>query len=217
MFICTFSPKQSTYGIYKMNQITFRQYKSIDLTLICIITAIFETIATLATNKWFHLQAMAISITLTMTCIAIMRWSAYAVIPSAIGSLAFCIVSVATPIQYLIYCGGSLFSLLSLFIVKCVGKEKLRRDFVWRLIFVSFTYLSTVLGRWLISLLFEPSLMSLITFITTDILSLLFAVVVMSLLKGADGMIEDQKEYLLRIDRESKEEEVANLNDPFSK
>jgi len=88
---------------------------------------------------------------------------------------------------------------------------------VWRLIFVSFTYLSTVLGRWLISLLFEPSLMSLITFITTDILSLLFAVVVMSLLKGADGMIEDQKEYLLRIDRESKEEEAANLNDPFSK
>ena len=39
----------------------------------------------------------------------------------------------------------------------------------------------------------------------------------MSLLKGADGMIEDQKEYLLRIDRESKEEEAANLNDPFSK
>ena len=59
--------------------------------------------------------------------------------------------------------------------------------------------------------------MSLVTFITTDILSLLFAVVVMSLLKGADGMIEDQKEYLLRIDRESKEEEAANLNDPFSK
>ncbi len=82
---------------------------------------------------------------------------------------------------------------------------------------MSFTYLSTVLGRWLISLLFEPSLMSLVTFITTDILSLLFAVVVMSLLKGADGMIEDQKEYLIRIDRESKEEEAANLNDPFSK
>ena len=59
--------------------------------------------------------------------------------------------------------------------------------------------------------------MSFLTFITTDILSLLFAVVVMSLLKGADGMIEDQKEYLLRIDRESKEEESANLNDPFSK
>ena len=88
---------------------------------------------------------------------------------------------------------------------------------MWRLIFVTFTYLSTVLGRWLISLLFEPSLMSLVTFITTDILSLLFAVVVMSLLKGADGMIEDQKEYLLRIDGESKEEEAANLNDPFSK
>ena len=59
--------------------------------------------------------------------------------------------------------------------------------------------------------------MSLLTFITTDILSLLFAVVVMSLLKDTDGMIEDQKEYLLRIDRESKEEESANLNDPFSK
>lgn len=200
-----------------MNQITYKQYKSIDLTLICIITAIFETIATLATNRWFNLQAMAISITLTMACVALMRWSAYAVIPSAIGSLTFCIVSSATPIQYIIYCGGSVFSLLSLVIIKRIGKEKIRRDFVWRLIFVSFTYLSVVFGRWLISLIFEPSLMSLLTFITTDILSLLFAVVVMSLLKGTDGMIEDQKEYLLRLDRESKEEESANLNDPFSK
>lgn len=217
MYICALSHRQSTYGIVEMNQITFKQYKNIDLTLICIITAIFETIATLATNRWFNLQAMAISITLTMTCIAIMRWSAYAVIPSTVGSLAFCIVSAATPIQYLIYCGGSVFSLLSLFIVKSVGKDRLRRDFIWRLIFVTVTYLSTVFGRWLISLIFEPSLMSLLTFITTDILSLLFAVVVMSLLKGVDGMIEDQKEYLLRLDRESKEEENANLNDPFSK
>ena len=200
-----------------MNQITFKQYRSIDLTLICVITAVFETVATLATNKWFNLQAMAISIMLTMTCIALMRWSAYAVIPSVIGSLIFCIVSSATPIQYIIYCGGSVFSLLSLVIIKRIGKEKLRHDFVWRLIFVSFTYLSIVFGRWLISLIFEPSLMSLLTFITTDILSRLFAVVVMSLLKGADGMIEDQKEYLLRLDRESKEEESANLNDPFSK
>lgn len=200
-----------------MNQITFKQYRSIDLTLICVITAVFETVATLATNKWFNLQAMAISIMLTMTCIALMRWSAYAVIPSVIDSLTFCIVSSATPIQYIIYCGGSVFSLLSLVIIKRIGKEKLRHDFVWRLIFVSFTYLSVVFGRWLISLIFEPSLMSFLTFITTDILSLLFAVVVMSLLKGTDGMIEDQKEYLLRLDRESKEEESANLNDPFSK
>lgn len=193
-----------------MNQITFKQYRNIDLFLICVITAVFEAIVTVATNKWFSIQAMAVSITLAMTCIAIMRWTAYAAIPAMVGSIAFCAASQATAVQYVIYCCGSIFCLLSIIIVKLVGKDKLKNDFVWRSIFVLSTYIAIALGRWLVSLLFEASLVTLINFLTTDILSLLFAIVVMTLVKNVDGLIEDQKAYLLRLDKEKKDQASEN-------
>ena len=112
--------------------------------------------------------------------------------------------------QYVIYCCGSIFCLLSIIIVKLVGKDKLKNDFVWRSIFVLSTYIAIALGRWLVSLLFEASLVTLINFLTTDILSLLFAIVVMTLVKNVDGLIEDQKAYLLRLDKEKKDQASEN-------
>ena len=45
--------------------------------------------------------------------------------------------------------------------------------------------------------------------LTTDIISLLFAFVIMFILRGVDGMIEDQKAYLFRLERQRKEEAKA--------
>ena len=72
-----------------------------------------------------------------------------------------------------------------------------------------------MVGRWLCSLIFELSLANLLTFITTEILSLLFAIVVLSLAKNADGVIEDQKHYLLRLEEERKKEQQSNTNEIF--
>lgn len=198
-----------------MKQITFKQYRSIDLTILCVLTAVFETIASFATNRWFVLQAMAISITLTMTCITILRWGAFGAIPSLIGAFAYCASSGGSLQQYIIYCGGAIFCIAIIPILKKMGKDRVRLSFFWRTAFAALTYLFTVLGRWVFSLIFEQSLSSLLPFVTTDILSLLFAVVVLSLGKNVDGLLEDQKSYLLRLERESKEEQEANLNDNF--
>lgn len=48
--------------------------------------------------------------------------------------------------------------------------------------------------------------MALVVYLTTDIISLLFAEVIVVLLRKVDGMIEDQKSYLLRLEEERKEE-----------
>ncbi len=198
-----------------MNQITFKQYRNIDIVIFCILTAVFEAIASLATNRWFVLQAMAISITLTMTCITMMRWNTFAVLPSFIGAFVYCVASGGAIQQYVIYCGGSLFCLLALPILKKIGKEKVRSDFLRRTAFATLTYIFVVIGRWVFSLIFEQSIKSFLPFLTTDILSLLFAVVVLALAKNIDGLIEDQKSYLLRLDKERQEEQDANLNDNF--
>jgi hypothetical protein len=202
-----------------MKQITFNQYRTVDIAILCGLTALFEGIATYATNSWFVLQAMAISVTLVMVCITMMRWGWQAVLPSFIGSFVYCLACRligcgGTFKQFIIYCFGSLFCLIPLVLLKKLGKERVRLSGGYRCLFVICTYLSIVLGRWLVSLIFEFSFSSLIGFITSDILSLLFAIVVVSLAKSIDGLIEDQKHYLLRLDRERKEQQ-GTVDDNF--
>lgn len=198
-----------------MKQITFKQYRRIDIVILCILTAVFELIATLASTKWFDLQAMTVSITLALTCITYMRWSLLALIPSFVGAFVYCAASGGSAEQYLIYCGGSLFVFLAFPLLQKMTKEKIRNSFVLKLVFVCSVYLSLSVGRWFFSLPFEFSLETFLPFFFADILSLIFAIVVFTIAKNIEGLIEDQKSYLLRLEKERKEEQEANLNDPF--
>ena len=60
----------------------------------------------------------------------------------------------------------------------------------------------TAVGRFLVSLIFGGGFSELVGFLASDILSLLFAVVILYVLNGMDGLIEDQKAYLFRLERE---------------
>ncbi len=189
-----------------MKQITFKQYRQIDLAILCVLTAVFEAVATMASSTWFSLQAMTVSITLAIVCITFMRWNLFAILPSFIGAFVYCTVIRGSLAQYMIYCGGSLFVVLILPLVKKFTKDKIRNDFVIKLIFVSSAYLSIVLGRWCFSLIFEFKFNTLLAFLGTDVLSLLFAILVMVIAKNIDGLIEDQKSYLMRLEKERLEE-----------
>ena len=188
-----------------MKQITFEQYRSLDLMIWTVITVVFEAITTLATNKWFYAQPVAMSITLTLICITMMRWNTYAVIPAVAGGFIFSLVSGATFEQYIIYCIGNVFALVAFLVIKMYNKEILRGSAVKLSLFVITAYIGMSLGRWLVSLFFGGDLMAFLVYITTDIISLLFAVSIMNLLRKADGMIEDQKAYLFRVQEEEEE------------
>lgn len=190
-----------------MKPITFKQYRNIDLTILAVLVMVFETITTFATGKWFYAQPIAISITLTMTCVALMRWSGYAALHAALGGFVFCTASGASLEQYGIYCLGNLFALAALIWIKLWGKEKIRNSIPRLMLFVLTAYVGMGVGRWLVSLLFGGDLMALVVYLTTDIITLLFAEVIVVLLRKVDGMIEDQKTYLLRLDEQRREEE----------
>ena len=144
-----------------------------------------------------------------------MRWGLYAQFPATIGSLVYCIVIGASLSQYLIYCGGSIFITIASPLLERFSKEKVRNDFLVKVLFTTIVYLVVTIGRWYFSFPYGFSFNNLLAFLGTDILSLLFAIVVMSVAKNVDGLIEDQKSYLLRLEQERKEEQEANLNDPF--
>lgn len=188
-----------------MSQITFKQYRTIDVLILVALTIIFEAIATMATAKWFALQPVAVSIGLAMVCIVMMRWSWLAAFPAVAGGFTFCVLSGATAQQFVIYCIGNVFALLGMVWFKVFGKEGIRKS-MWNIVlFVSTAYVGQVLGRGLIAIALGDNWSTFITFATTDIMTLVFAVLVIILFRKTDGMLEDQKVYLLRLDKQKKE------------
>ena len=188
-----------------MNQITFKQYRTIDISILVALTIIFEGIATLATAKWFALQPVAISIGLAMTCIVMMRWGIPAALAAFAGGFVFCILSGATLQQFIIYCIGNIFALLGMIWFKVYGKEGIRKSLWLVALFVTTAYVGQVIGRSLMAVIFGDNISTIVTFATTDIMSLVFAILVIALFRKTDGMLEDQKAYLLRLDKQKKD------------
>ena len=189
-------------------EITFKQYKAIDISILSVLLLLFEALSVYASSKWFNLAGLTlISLTPLVMVVMMMRWSEFAVIAAVVGGVSYCFACGGKPEQYLIYCVGNLFGVLSIFIIKKLGKEAIREKQL-RLALISIsTYLFINVGRWLVSLIFAPALETLITFVTTDAISLVVAIVGTITLRNSDGILEDQKAYLLRLDRERREEE----------
>ncbi len=193
-----------------MSQITFKQYRTIDIFILVALTIIFEAIATMATAKWFALQPVAVSIGLALVCMVMMRWGFPAAFPAFASGFTFCVLSGATMQQFAIYCIGNIFALLGMVWFKVFGKEGIRKSMLKITLFVSTAYLGMVLGRGTIAMLFGDSWGAFVTFATTDIMTLVFAVLVIILFRKTEGMLEDQKAYLLRMERER----IATQDEP---
>ena len=188
-----------------MKQITFKEYRMLDLIIFTVFTIVFEAIATYASTKWFWAQAVSISVTLLLTCIVMMRWSGWAAIQAVAGGLVYCFCAGATTEQYIVYAVGNLAGLIALLLIKFIGKEKIRGSKLQLVLLATTAYVGIAAGRTLVSLVFAGRIQDFVLYITTDIISLLFASVVLVLIRKADGMIEDQKAYLFRVEREEKE------------
>lgn len=198
--------KQKTKRIHLMDkQLTFKQYRNIDVGMLCLLTAVFEVLATLATSQWFAGQPIAISITLALILIAMHRWGHLAAVVAVVGGVAFSAASSATLGHFLIYGLGNVGALVSLLILKLFGKETVRRSFLKSSLFALCAYVGVGVGRFLVSLPFGAGFGDLVGFLATDILSLLFAVVILYVFKDVDGLVEDQKAYLFRLERQRKE------------
>lgn len=188
-----------------MNNISFKQYRAIDLGIMAVILFVFETLTVLA-GKWFPMENYTLSPTTLMLCIVMMRWDGFAAIHAVVGGFAFCIVAGAEPKQFIIYCVGNCFALLGLIMLKVCGKEKVRSKIPFVLVYVVIVFISIQVGRWLVSMIFGSSFDSIITFLLADSLSLLFAAVSVLISRKMDGLFEDQKHYLIRTEEERMRE-----------
>ena len=129
----------------------------------------------------------------------------------ALPILAFSLASGATGKQTLIYVLGNCFALLALFLFKYPGKNKIKDKFYFTLLFVFAAYMGAQIGRWLVATLCGGAADSIIMFFATDTLSLLFSVVIVLISRKADGLFEDQKSYLIRMDKARRKKEAEDF------
>lgn len=193
-----------------MKNISFKQYRAIDLVMWLVILSVFESVTVMAASRWFPGELYTLSQVVAVLCIVMMRWGGYAAIHAVAGGLVFCLVQGANAEQYAVYCIGNCFALTALFLFKAVGKEKVRTKIHFTVLFTAAAFCGAQLGRWLVSLFFGGSLGSVAAFFVADSLTLVYAVVVVLISRRVDGVFEDQKSYLIRTEDERRRQDVPD-------
>ncbi len=191
-------------------QYSFAQYRAIDLAMWAVIVAVFEYLLVVAARFWYADQLYTVSLAAALTAIVYMRWGAWGALHAVESGAVFCYFSGATPRQYLIYCVGNLLSLAALALFRAPGKETLHARPFWAVAFGAAVQLLMHAGRAAAALVLGATPAQVVNFFTTDALSLLFTCVIVWIARRLDGVYEDQKHYLLRVQAQ-EEHKGGNL------
>ncbi len=194
------------------NNISFGQYRGIDLTILTILTTVAEAVSALAASKWFPREIYSLSPMVAMVSIVMMRWDFWAAIPAAVSGLAFCVATGASGDQFLVYCVGNCGVLAALVWFKAFGKEKVRKHWGLSIVFTFTAFAGMLLGRWLVAMLLGSGVKIIVNFLLADCLSVVFAAVVVLIARRIDGLFEDQKAYLIRTEEERKKQRDDEAN-----
>ena len=187
-------------------QLTLAEYRSLDLTLFAVILAVCEYVITLAAIQWFPGQLYTVSVSAALCAIVLMRWGLWAGIHAVVGGAAFWLASRGSLQQLAIYALGNLSCLLVLPLLRGKGKEIIRTDKLFTVLFALAVVLLMQLGRAVVALVLGTPPGTCVGFFTTDSLSDVFTMVVVSLAGRLDGVFEDQKRYLRRLQEQQKRE-----------
>ncbi len=187
-------------------QISFAQYRTIDLMIMAVLLVVSQAVISIAASTVYADQLYIVSTVGVVTALVMMRWNGWAAIHAVLGGIVVTAMAGGTWQQYIIYCGGNLVSLLALLLLKLLGKEKIRQDGLKTMFFAFCTQLLMQLGRAGVAFLFGYPAAACIGFITTDALSILFTVCILWVTRRIEGLFEDQKNYLLRIQKEQQVE-----------
>ncbi len=187
--------------------ISLRQYRLTDLFLFAVILTVFEVILHFAFKAFrgdFIFSPM-----LAITLIVMMRWGWPAVFYALGDGLLFCLLNIKdpgfSPYMFAIYIVGNAFIALLLLMTKFMGKEKIRGKWYFTLLFVTAGWIAVVLGRAAVAACCGLGFVSALLSHFGDLVSFAICLVVILVMRRLDGMFEDQKTFLKRLDAEKKE------------
>lgn len=185
-------------------QISLAQYRTIDLTILTVVMAFSQGLIYFASSQWFPEQMYVVSSAAGIVAIVMMRWGAWGAIEALLSGIVFVLFSRGTWEHYLIYGVGNLLSVLALVMFRIFTKERIRKSAFLSVVFALCVQLLMQLGRAGVAALLGQSAGACLGFITTDILSEIFTAFIVWVARRVEGLFEDQKNYLLRIQSEAK-------------
>ena len=186
-------------------QLSLREYRAIDLSLLALILTIFEfIIIRVSTSGLFWDQAYTVSLAAPIAAIVYMRWGWWGGIHAALAGALFCFFYGGRPDQYMIYVVGNLFSLAAVPVLKKLGPERVRTGQTASMLFPLAVILLMQGGRAVMAVILGSGPWEALGFFTTDALSILFTLVILWIVRRLDGVYEDQIHYLLRIQEEKE-------------
>ena len=187
---------------------TVEQYRAIDLSLFALILIIFETVLIRAGTQWFPQEAWMVSVTPVITAIVMMRWGPWAAIHAVLGGAVLCFMTGAAQANARmipVYCIGNLGGMAGMIHLKKAGSEKIRGSAVQSMLFGGIVLLGMLAGRALISLMINRDFSALVLYFSPEAVTMLFTLVLMWVVRRPDGLFEDQKHYLSRLNRQAED------------
>ena len=183
-------------------KISFEQYRSIDLTILMVVLAVCQTVIYYASSYWFPNELYIASPMAAVVTLVMMRWGVYAGIHALLGGVLHALLFGGSWQHVLIFGGGNLLAMAALLYFKFLGKERIRKDAFLSLLLGLSVQLLMQLGRAGLAMLAGYPAAACLGFITTDALSVLLTLVAIWIVRRIEGLFEDQKTYLLRIQSE---------------
>ena len=188
---------------------SFRKYKIIDLAIFTGLYLLLEFLISLAATRWFPEQPYSVSIMLPILLIVMMRWGPYVGILAAISAPFYVLIYHGANFDYLVYLFGNIGFMGLLGFLLPIGKKKVRDSILLTLAYIVIGFLLLEVFRGFGAMIFKGVGIQIAwQFIWTDMLSLVFSIVVIMIMRFTDGIFEDQKAYLFRKQREREAEEA---------
>lgn len=190
----------------KSERISYGQYRLTDLFIFLLIMCVFEMVNVFAIKEWFTGQLFIVSVMLLVTLVVMVRWGWFGAIFPLVDGAVYCWANGATAEQFGIYILGNAFVALVLLLFLVVPKEKLIGRWYLTVLYAAVAYVCLVLGRATLAAIFgHDFLSSLLQYLSVELLNLGFAVLGLLILRRLDGMLVDQKKYLLHVSEEQSE------------
>ena len=174
--------------------------------MFALMLTVAETLAVTAARRWFPNEPYTVSVTPAITAIVMMRWGPWAGLHAALGGVIFCLTSGAGMKHYIIYGLGNLLSLAALGYIKVAKPEGIRESVGKSLALALMVTLLMQLGRALVAVVLGSAPAAALGFFTTDVITLLFTLVLIWIARRLDGIFEEQNHYLLRLKQQENEE-----------
>lgn len=182
------------------------QYRLTDSFIFAVILVVFELIVHYAQIAFSGL--FTFSPLLPIVLLVLMRWGWQAVFYAVLDGVLFCLLKGAGWQAYISFAVGNAFVMVLLLATKFIGKKKIAGKWYFSALFVVAGWLLMAFGRTVVAACCQMDFVATLVAQLGDassLLTLAMGIVIILVMRRFDGMFEDQKTYLKRVDEERKE------------